>query len=274
MADYWPGAVQVNMGGSVEGVESGVSEFERDDTWTEEMFTGGEWTTVEPRRKFGRYPAKVDVSRMTSQARMIRSGGSINSIDKPGVSFAPSEINGVSAKDGWERISVQIDSGAIDTVAPKEVAASFPVRRTKASRMGMGYVAANGNRIENHGERLVQGFTDDGTGIAMAMHVTDVKRTLGSVYRMNQAGNRVVLDGDESYMVHKKSGIVTPITVENGKFLFNIWIENSTKDEKDESAGRKSQEGRSRNAFAALAEEELEESPKPNTGFNWRDEIF
>ena len=39
--------------------------------------------------------------------------------------------------------------------------------------------------------------------IAMAMQVTDVKRTLGSVYRMNQAANRVVLDGDESYMMHK-----------------------------------------------------------------------
>ena len=70
---------------------------------------------------------------------------------------------------------MQIDSGAIDTVAPKEVAASFPIRRTNASHMGMGHIAANGTRIENHGERVVQGYRDDGTGIAMAMQVTDVR---------------------------------------------------------------------------------------------------
>ena len=142
--------------------------------------------------------------------------------------------------------------------------------------MGMGYVAANGTRIDNHGERLVQGYTDDGTSIAMAMQVTDVKRTLGSVYRMNQAGNRVVLDGDESYMVHKDSGIVTPITIDNGKFIFNIWVKSKDESKKEDEEGRSREERRkssaNRNMFAALAEDESDE--KPGKGFNWRDEIF
>ena len=139
-------------------------------------------------------------------------------------------------------------------------------------------MAANGTRIENHGERVVQGYTDDGTSIAMAMQVTDVKRTLGTVYRMNQAGNRVVLDGEESYMVHKSSGLVTPIMLEDGKFMFNIWIES--KDEKKviaeaRSPEEKRKELRSRNSFAALQEEdEVDEQQKPTKGFSWRDEIF
>ena len=247
---------------------AGLSELERDESWTE----------VKSKSKMtGRDPMKLYVSKLTSQNRMSRHERSVNSIDKPGVSFAPSEINGVSAS-GWEKVSVQVDSGAIGTVAPKHVALMFPVRRTKAAKMGMGYVAANGTRIDNHGERLVQGYTDDGTSIAMAMQVTDVKRTLGPAYRMNKAGNRVVLDGDESYMINKSSGIVTPISLDNGKFIFNIWVK-SKEETKEEAAERRSQDERkrdprSRNAFAALAEDDSEEKPKPNKGFSWRDEIF
>ena len=273
LADYWPadgwGSAQTtSLGGSVEGVESGVSEFEREDIWTDEIFTG-EWTTVETKRKIGRDPVQVDVSKLSSQPKMNRYGKSINSIDKPGVSFTPSEINGVSATAGWEQVSVQVDSGAIDTVAPNNVGSELPVRKTKAANMGLGYVAANGTRIENYGERALKGFTDDGSGVEMAVQVTDVKRTLGSVYRMNQAGNRLVLDGDDSYMVHKATGKVTPIYVEQGKFLFNIWIESKNKkEETDEDEKRKS--AKSRNMFAALAEED----EKPTTGFSWRDEIL
>ena len=51
------------------------------------------------------------------------------------------EINEV--KQGWERIRVQIDSGAVDTVAPKHVARAFKLCETKASRNSIGFVAAN-----------------------------------------------------------------------------------------------------------------------------------
>ena len=257
LADYWPtegwGSTQAtSLGGSVEGVEPGVSEFERDETWTDEMLEGESWNRVKAKGKRWGVGAK-----------------SVNSIDKPGVSFTSSEINGVSATAGWEQVSVQVDSGAIDTVAPKSVGAELPVIKTKAATMGLGYVAANGTRIENYGERVIKGFTDEGAGVEMAVQVTDVKRTLGSVYRMNQAGNRLVQGGDESYMIHKPTGRVTPIYVEQGKFLFNIWIESQKKkDEKNEDERRKSTANR--NMFAALAEED----EKPTTGFNWRGEIF
>ena len=42
-------------------------------------------------------------------------------------------------------------------------------------------------------------------------------------------------------MIHKQSGIVTPIVVEHGKFIFNIWVENDVKDETDEKTKRVSQ---------------------------------
>ena len=80
----------------------------------------------------------------------------------------------VSKYPGWERIRVQVDSGAIDTVAPKEVAAAFNLMETEASRKGMGFVAANGTKIKNYGEKRVIGYTDDGERVSLKMQCANV----------------------------------------------------------------------------------------------------
>ena len=35
----------------------------------------------------------------------------------------------------------------------------------------------------------------------------------------------MVFDLDNSYIENKKTGVTTPIKVENGEFVFNLWIE-------------------------------------------------
>ena len=64
------------------------------------------------------------------------------------------EVNATAKQEkGWERIRVQVDSGAIDHVMPKDVAKGFEIRQTTASSRGQGYSVANGTRIKNHGEK-------------------------------------------------------------------------------------------------------------------------
>ena len=145
--------------------------------------------------------------------------GHIGSVDKKSV-----HICEVSKYPGWERIRVQVDSGAIDTVAPKEVAAAFNIFETAASKKGMGFVAANGTKIKNYGEKRVIGYTDDGEGVSLKMQCADVRKTLGSVHKMNQGGNVVVLDGNQSYMVNKKTMQKTRIQYEDGQYVFSIWV--------------------------------------------------
>jgi hypothetical protein len=41
---------------------------------------------------------------------------------------------------------------------------------------------------------------------------------------MNQGGNAVILDGGNSYMIHKKTGKKTNIIHENGQYIMHIWI--------------------------------------------------
>ena len=126
----------------------------------------------------------------------------ISSVERV-IQQAKGEVNEVRATPGWERVQAQVDSGAIDTVGPKEMARAFEVKETEMSRRGMGLVAANGTSIKNYGEKKIVGYTDDGEGVSMRVQCADVKKASRSVHRMNLGGNVVVLDGGNSYMQNK-----------------------------------------------------------------------
>ncbi len=48
----------------------------------------------------------------------------VNSVDRDS-RINRGEVNEVTETPGWERLRVQIDSGAIDTVGPEEIARAF-----------------------------------------------------------------------------------------------------------------------------------------------------
>ena len=47
----------------------------------------------------------------------------------------------------FEEIRITADSGAVDHVAPSDMARGIPIRETRASKQGVHYVAANGSVI-------------------------------------------------------------------------------------------------------------------------------
>jgi hypothetical protein len=49
------------------------------------------------------------------------------------------EVNEVRVLPGWERLRVQIDSGAVDRVGPSEVAKALEPQETEMSKRGIGY---------------------------------------------------------------------------------------------------------------------------------------
>ncbi len=56
---------------------------------------------------------------------------------------------------------MQIESGAIDAVGPKEIAKALEMKETEMSKRGIGCVAANGSSIKNHGDKKIAGYTND-----------------------------------------------------------------------------------------------------------------
>ncbi len=125
---------------------------------------------------------------------------------------------------GWERIRVQIDSGAIDSEGPKEIAKAFEMKETVMSRRGIGFVAANGSGIKNYGEKTIVGYTGDGAGVSLRIQRADVKKVLGSARKMSTGGNVVALDGDRSYTQNQETNEKTRISYEQGQRVMYVWV--------------------------------------------------
>ena len=98
-------------------------------------------------------------------------------------------------------IRVTADSGAADHVAPLDTANHLELQQTEASRQGIKYVAANGHKISNRGQRKTQGITDEGVPLGITWQVADVKKPLASIGRMCDAGNVALFTKQGGYVV-------------------------------------------------------------------------
>ena len=108
------------------------------------------------------------------------------------------EVNG-----RFEEVKITADSGAVDHVAPRSLAKDTPVEETKASRMGVHYVAANGSEIKNEGEKRVKAFSDKGLPLNMTWQIAGVKKPLASIGRICDAGNVAVFTDKGGYIIGK-----------------------------------------------------------------------
>ena len=87
------------------------------------------------------------------------------------------------------------DSGAARSVVPACEIPGCPVER--ASETGRVYTSATGERVFDQGRQQILGIVD-GTVSGLNMRVTQVKKSLTSVYDMCAAGHRVVFDFDNN----------------------------------------------------------------------------
>ena len=86
-------------------------------------------------------------------------------------------VNGARGKDfevDCEIIKVTADSGASDHVAPLTTARHVRLEETEASRSGMCYQAANGDKISNMGQRNIRAVTNEGQKLSMTWQVADI----------------------------------------------------------------------------------------------------
>ena len=126
--------------------------------------------------------------------------------------------------NNWELIRIIVDSGASDTVMPKTMCSDIPVRESAGSKAQMSYAAASGKPIYNEGERELLVMTEHGQERRLVMQVCDVNKCLLSVSKSNKAGNMVILDGDDSYIVNKYTGEEVKLHQDNGVFVMYAWV--------------------------------------------------
>ena len=72
---------------------------------------------------------------------------------------------------------------------------------SRGSKIGVTYVAANGNKMPNLGEKRVKFKTKDGMNSSIMFQVTKVKKPLAAVSRITEKGNWVCFGPDEAYIM-------------------------------------------------------------------------
>ena len=89
-------------------------------------------------------------------------------------------------------IKIALDSGAGNHVAGPEDIEGFVIEPSKASRQGLGFIAANGAKIPNLGEaKVTMKEPDHGRNINSTFQVAAVSRPLYSVSKICDEGCEV-----------------------------------------------------------------------------------
>ena len=65
-------------------------------------------------------------------------------------------------KDNWVKVTSVLDSGAVQSIAPPDMAPRVLITLSPGSKRGQKYLAANGGRIPNEGQQLLHVRTEGG----------------------------------------------------------------------------------------------------------------
>ena len=125
---------------------------------------------------------------------------------------------------GWHQIEVVLDSGAADSVCPKDTCPQFAMEDSEASKAGVYYTGANGGKLFNLGQTHVPVALDNGARTLATFQVADVSRPLMSVSKVCEMGNRVVFGANGGYILNLETGAATQFVKKDGIYVFNMWI--------------------------------------------------
>jgi hypothetical protein len=93
-----------------------------------------------------------------------------------------------------------------------------------AKKRGVKYEVADGTLIPNLGEKNFVAVGENGSMRHMRLQVCDVNKSLLSVRRVTQAGNRVVLEADGGYIEDLVTGEVLELKMKEGMYMLKMWV--------------------------------------------------
>ena len=142
----------------------------------------------------------------------------------PPKTIAPVEQKGKD--DGWTCLSMAVDSGACDNVLSPKTLPHYQshIRETAESLKGEGFVSATGEDIPNFGEIALPVITREKQLKSITFQAAGVAKPLLSAEKLNEAGQIVIFDGDQSCIINKSTYEVMALRREEGNFMLDVWI--------------------------------------------------
>ena len=137
-------------------------------------------------------------------------------------------LNAVADKKEWVKVRFCVDSGAGETVVDESDLPTVETRDSWGSLHGQKYEVANGETIDNEGEKTFVGYAtgEDGSsqGRRVTAQVCKVHQPLLSVKKMCKAGHRIVFDDEESYVENKVTGEKISIEEDDNGYGLDLWV--------------------------------------------------
>jgi hypothetical protein len=134
------------------------------------------------------------------------------------------EINSMTGT--WEPITITIDSGAGNSVAPRHAFPSVELQQNEDSRNGRYYTTANGKKVYVLGEKNVVIKSKEGVVKKMKYQICDVTRILGSVGKITKAGNEVNLNKTGGKIIDGNGDEIN-VEIENGVYVVKAYVKTS-----------------------------------------------
>ena len=116
-----------------------------------------------------------------------------------------------------------VDSGASETVVPPHAVTAAEVVPSDASRRGVMYEVANGERIPNLGEKTFRAASEEGHVRDLRAQVADTKQPLMSMSKLVAAGNTVVFGPGGSF-IQDESGETIWMDTVGGMYTVKLWV--------------------------------------------------
>ena len=139
------------------------------------------------------------------------------------------EINSADTT-GWTEIEVTVDSGACDTVMPKDECSHIDVVSSEKSRKGFHYEVADGNEIPKVGERQCVAMTENSnTAKRIDFQVAAVHKSLLSITKCADMGFDCVLGKLGGYLVDQVTGERIPIRRKGNLYVMRMWVKQASK---------------------------------------------
>lgn len=138
---------------------------------------------------------------------------------------------GVVSHDGVQEKfgQITIDSGAAESVMPKNFLPGLAIEPASGMKGQAKYVAANGSRMGNYGQKKVPLRTNmGGNKQAITFQVTDVTKPLAAVSRIVEKGNVVQFGPKaEDNFIRNSAGSKIPIRQERGTYVIDVQYDES-----------------------------------------------
>ena len=127
-------------------------------------------------------------------------------------------------------VDVALDSGAGMHVINPSMVDGWAISESELSRMGAGFIAANGHRLKNYGEVELSILTPDSNGqehaIKSKFEVTDVTRPLWSVGLICDSGLDVKFSKTKATVNTKEGKELCVFHRVNGLYIAKVKIKN------------------------------------------------